>query len=268
MWPFSKKWNPPEPQMAMVISLAKEELPSIIMLANPTGADGAVAGMAGPADGKPTGENMLRPMQEGQYVAISPGGGGCSVRVERAEPGAQGLDLAPETFEASGLTEEMLAKFNRPAWRVILEMAAPGKEVPETVVFVARLAQRLAVLGDGVVMDTAAYRFFGPGGLAGGKSDCGIRCAGTCPYPYRVGFALVSYARVDQVRPARNGNLWRAGGTGAHRLRDAAGHCAVCDHVGGHRAGANVRRPEPAFFRARREEEPGTLERPPCTGVG
>ena len=164
MWPFSKKWRPPEPQLSMVVSMTNANLPTLVALANPSGAEGAVPGMAGPAEGQPSAENMLRPMQEGQYVAISPGGGLCGLRVERVEPGAEPLRLDPETFEASGLTEEMLAKFNRPVWRAILEMVQPAAEVRETVIFGTRVAQRLAGLGDGVVMDLSAWRFFGPEG--------------------------------------------------------------------------------------------------------
>lgn len=67
----------------MVLSLAKQKLPPIVPLANPTGADGAAQEMAGPADGKPTPENMMRPMKEGEYVAISSAGGACALRVER-----------------------------------------------------------------------------------------------------------------------------------------------------------------------------------------
>lgn len=148
----------------MVVSLAKHELPSLMLLANPAGAQGAVSGMAGPADAKPTAENMAGPMKEGQYIAIGPGGGACGLRVERIEAGAEGLSLDPETFGASGLTGEMLTKFNQSAWRVIIEMVTPGKEVRETVVFATRLALRLATLADGIVMDTRAYRFFGPTG--------------------------------------------------------------------------------------------------------
>jgi hypothetical protein len=148
----------------MVMSLTHEELPSLIMLANPSGDDGAVPGMAGPADGKPTEENMLHPMEEGQYVAISPASGICSLRVERIRGEFEGLSLAPEMLEAAGLNEQMLAKYNGPAWRVILTMEKPGKDVRNTVVFATRIAQRLATLADGVVMDTCAYRFFGPDG--------------------------------------------------------------------------------------------------------
>ena len=164
MWPFAKKWSAPAPRLAMVVSLAKPELPSLMLLANPAGAGGAVAGMAGPADAEPTADNMTGPMQEGQYMAIAPGGGGCSLRVERVEAESEGLSLDPATLEASGLTEEMLAKFNQPAWRAMLEMQTPGPDVRETAVFATRLAQRLATLSDGIVMDTSAYRFFGPAG--------------------------------------------------------------------------------------------------------
>ena len=165
MWPFSKKWSPPAPRLAMVVALANDELPPVVMLANPDGTGGAVAGMAGPAQGKPTPENMLQPMQEGHYVALSPGGGSCSLEVERSDPQSSGgLHLDPETLEPSGLTEEMLAKFNRPAWQMVLQMQAPGKNVNETVLFATRIAKRLAALGDGIVMDTSAYRFFGPAG--------------------------------------------------------------------------------------------------------
>jgi hypothetical protein len=164
MWPFSKKWNAPAPQLAMVVSLTSPELPSLVMLANPAGADGAVPGMAGPADAEPTAENMTGPMQAGQYVAISPGKGGCTLRVERIETQPEELSFDPVMLEVSGLTEETLARFNHPAWHVILEMQTPGEDVREAVIFATRLAQRLAALGDGIVMDTAAYRFFGPAG--------------------------------------------------------------------------------------------------------
>jgi hypothetical protein len=164
MWPFSKKWSAPPPQLGMVVSVSAQQLPTLVGLANPSGAEGAVLGMAGPASGEPSPENMLAPMQEGDYVAISPAGGICSVAVQRGDPEAPGLSLPPGTLEASGLTEEMLAKFNQPAWRVIIEMASPGNEVRDTVIFATRVAQRLAALGDGVVMDTAAFRFFGPDG--------------------------------------------------------------------------------------------------------
>jgi len=78
---LSKKWRPPDPYLAMIISLAREDMPSLLMLANPAGVDGAVQGMAGPADGKPTEENMASPMQQGQYFAVSPSKGHFSLRV-------------------------------------------------------------------------------------------------------------------------------------------------------------------------------------------
>ena len=164
MWPFSKKWSAPSPQLAMLVSVTTQELPSLVTLANPSGSEGAVPGMAGPAGAKPSPENMMQPLQQGQYVAISPAGGLCSLSVERIEAEPEALSFEPVMLEVSGLTEETLAKFNRPAWRVIIEMANPAEDVRETVIFATRLAQRLAALGDGIVMDTGAYRFFGPEG--------------------------------------------------------------------------------------------------------
>ncbi len=164
MWPFSKKWTPPEPQLAMVISLANPELPSLMSLANPAGLEGAVPGMAGPAAGKPTKENMTGPLPAGEYVAISPGKCMCSLSVERVETQAEPLSFEPAVMEASGLTEETLAKFNQPVWRVIIQMHDPGNDIIGGVQFATRLALRLASLADGVVMDSAAYRFFGPTG--------------------------------------------------------------------------------------------------------
>jgi len=148
----------------MVISLAKTELPPLMLVANPDGRGGAVPGMAGPAEGKPTAENMMGPMKAGQFMAIAPGGGACSLSVERVETPGEGLSFEPAVLEASGLTEETLAKFNQPTWRVILEMQTPGEDVCATVVFATRIAQRLATLADGIVMDAPAYRFFGPSG--------------------------------------------------------------------------------------------------------
>jgi hypothetical protein len=43
-------------------------------------------------------------------------------------------------------------------------MDVPGDDVKETAVFATRIAKRLATLGDGVVMDASAYRYFGPAG--------------------------------------------------------------------------------------------------------
>jgi hypothetical protein len=166
MWPFSKKWSPPVPQLTMLVSLANQELPTLLMLANPAGIDGAVTGMAGPSDAKPTEENMTTPMQAGQFAAISPAGGACGIQVERVETQSKGLSMEPAMLEIAGLTEEMLAKFNQPTWRVIIGMEAPGEQVRDSVIFATRLAQRLAALGDGIVMDTSAYRFFGPTGWA------------------------------------------------------------------------------------------------------
>lgn len=67
-------------------------------------------------------------------------------------------------MEASGLTGETLAKFNSGAWRVVITMTPGAKDVPEAVAFATSLARRLAALGDGIVMDICAYRFFGPAG--------------------------------------------------------------------------------------------------------
>src|SRR4051794_32291513 len=144
MWPFSKKWSPPVPQLTMLVSLANQELPTLLMLANPAGIDGAVPGMAGPSDAKPTEENMTTPMQAGQFAAISPAGGACGIQVERVETQSKGLSMEPAMLEIAGLTEEMLAKFNQPTWRVIIGMEAPGEQVRDSVIFATRLAQRLA----------------------------------------------------------------------------------------------------------------------------
>lgn len=164
MWPFSKKWTAPEPRLAMIISLANTQLPPLMLVANPDGKGGAVPGMAGPAEGEPTAENMMGPMEAGQFVAIAPGGGACSLSVERVETPEEGLSFDPVVLEASGLTEVTLAKFNQPTWRVILEMQTPGEDVSATVAFATAIAQRLATLADGIVMDVSAYRFFGPTG--------------------------------------------------------------------------------------------------------
>src|SRR5438046_923570 len=103
MWPFSKKWSPPAPHLAMIVSAANQELPPLIELANPAGMKGAVAGMAGPADQKPTGENMIMPMKEGPYVAISLAGGLCTLDVERVNLDTfSPLSLPPEMLEVSG----------------------------------------------------------------------------------------------------------------------------------------------------------------------
>lgn len=165
MWPFSKKWTLPEPQLAMVVSLTGEVLPSLMMLANPEGAGGAVEGMAGPADGELTRENMTSPMTEGDYMCLSPAEGACSLQVERVDPESnEPLSFDPDLLEAAGLTREMLDQFNRPAWRAMLRMEAPGGDVQDTVVFATKIAKRLAELAGGIVMDVCAYRFFGPNG--------------------------------------------------------------------------------------------------------
>ena len=165
MWPFSKKWSAPDPYLVMLVSLSNQDLPPLIELANPSGAQGAVAGMAGPADQKPSPENMLMAMKEGTFVAISPGGGLCTVEVKRVDAeSASPLSFEPAVMEVAGLTDEMLAKFNQPVWRVAIQMQTPAEDVRETVIFATRLAQRLAALGDGVVMDAAAFRYFGPAG--------------------------------------------------------------------------------------------------------
>jgi hypothetical protein len=78
--------------------------------------------------------------------------------------------MAPEMLEVAGLTEEMLAKFNHPTWEVILTLESLGKDVAQTVVFVTRIAQRLAALVDGIVWDTTAFRFFGPAGWPVGEA--------------------------------------------------------------------------------------------------
>jgi hypothetical protein len=148
----------------MLVSLSSE-LPSAVKVANPSGADGAVPGMAGPAEQEPTAETMMKPMKEGHYVAVSPGGGTCTLQVERMNAqSSDALSLDPATLPAAGLTEEMLAKFNQPSWRAIIQMQVPAEDVRETVIFATNLAKRLAILSDGIVMDTCAYRFFGPAG--------------------------------------------------------------------------------------------------------
>jgi hypothetical protein len=160
MWPFTKKWTPPEPQLVMAISLSNSQLPSIMTVANPAGEGDAVTGIAGPAEGEPTKENMTRPMQEGDYVAISSGKCMCVLSVARVTPPNNPLLLDPIMIEASGLTQATLDQFNQPAWRISLQMQEPGEDIVESVLFATKLAKRLASLGDGIVMDGAAYRFF------------------------------------------------------------------------------------------------------------
>jgi hypothetical protein len=83
---------------------------------------------------------------------------------QTAEATDGGLQLPPEMLSAAGLTPEMLEKFNRPAWRVVMELKQSGKDIKEAVSFATQLARRLAAVGDGIVMDTSAYRFFGASG--------------------------------------------------------------------------------------------------------
>ena len=198
----------------------------------------------------------MRPMQEGQYVAISPGGGICCMRVEPADPQAEQLSLPPEMLEVSGLSAEMLAKFNRPVWRVILEMEAPGENVPETVVFAMRVAQRLAALGDGVVMDTRAYRFFAPEGwpVEEPNPEFDVREHVHIHLESDSGW-LHTHGLIKFGRPEME--IYEVTGTAGRRIWNIAGYCAVCGHFRSNRPGTDLRRPHPAILRARRHEEPG-----------
>lgn len=164
MWPFSRKpkWTTPEPKLAMLVHCAAPQVPSIMMVANPKGQGGAVKAIAAPAEGSPTEQNMTGPMADGQYIAMLSKDTLCLCTVDRA-PRAAPLDLPPDMLAPAGLTPEMLAKFNRPAWCFAVELMSAADPI-QAVEFATALAQRVAQLADGVVMDSSAYRFFGPDG--------------------------------------------------------------------------------------------------------
>ena len=79
------------------------------------------------------------------------------MQVERVDAAVVNpLSLDPVMLAASGLTEEMLVKFNRPLLACEHRNAKGAEPVTETVVFATELAKRLARSGDGVVMDVCA----------------------------------------------------------------------------------------------------------------
>lgn len=151
-----RRWEPPEPRCSFLVGCVSAELPPVDAVAHPEGSDGALHGSV-------IQQTATGPMRVGDTVLVAMPTGG----TWQLEPLRVDAALRPEReiWPHVGLDDVLGERLS--AARVDVRVQwLEGGEAPlaEDVLYGTRLADRLASLATGVVLDIAAFRAFGPAG--------------------------------------------------------------------------------------------------------
>jgi hypothetical protein len=171
MFGFLKKkplpWAPPEPRCMFAVACAGP-LPRLDQLVHPQGKEGALPGTASPPPKGPVspafGQGPLEPGDTA--LVLSPGKARISVIVDASPEMVQGFPgatMPPETWRYVRLDEDLARRSREARCVVMVSLVQRGQNLPQDVLFVTRLAERVALLSDGCVNDLLSCRYFGPG---------------------------------------------------------------------------------------------------------
>ncbi len=167
--PFFRLFKPrvslPPPRLRLVVFGTEEMLPWPLQLVHPGALWGAQVGV--PAAAKPSKNPRLlleQPMEEGDYAFQGVHGTVIACVQQRRKgdpcPGIGASDDAPRIVGVGPAERERL---ENACWVVALELTEVLGELRDALLFQIELADRLADLSTGVVLDQEALRYYLPG---------------------------------------------------------------------------------------------------------
>jgi hypothetical protein len=162
-WQFSKPKTPGfgiSTRAYLTVLSSRSILPSLLQVLNPGGEGGAVAGFGVPAAAGKTRASLAEPMERGRYGLFSKDKKTC---LEAMVLSTQEAGFDPEAFAHSGLAQrldpEIVARI-RGTWTLLqLRFQTHDAAVYPSLRFALEIAQRLALLCEGVVADPLAARY-------------------------------------------------------------------------------------------------------------
>lgn len=164
---FKPRLALPRPKLRLVIFGSEEKLPWPLQLVHPAGLWGALVGV--PSIANRSHDIPLlwleQPMEEGDYVFEGLHGTVIAC-VQRREKGCHypRFDSSLDVHRNLGINHEEYEQLEDAQWMVALELTEVLDQVGDAVLFQMELADRLALLSGGIVLDQEARRYYLPGG--------------------------------------------------------------------------------------------------------
>ncbi len=166
--PFFRLFKPrailPPPRMRLAVFATEETLPWPLQLAHPAKLWGALPGIPVVMRQCQDPRRLLeQPMEPGDYLfeGISATVVACVQERQGGEP-YPGRDAA-DGVRLSGLGRAERERLERARWVVALQLTEVLNEPRDAVLFLVELADRLANLAEGVVLDQESRRYYLPG---------------------------------------------------------------------------------------------------------
>ncbi len=166
--PFFRLFKPklalPPPRLRLVVFGTEETLPWPLQLTHPGGLWGALTGVPSIAQGCHRPLQLERPMGEGDYVfeGLDAAVIAC---VQQRHPGDPypGRERPNHAHPFLGLGSLERDRLEAARWMVALEFTELLGSISDALLYGMELADRLAMLSEGVVLDQEARRYYLPG---------------------------------------------------------------------------------------------------------
>lgn len=162
---FKSRSTPQPCKHGIVVFSTEETLPCPLQLTHPSGLWGALRGIPSASKPHPRPELLVElSMETGVYLFQGVKG---TVRAEvhprlRGDP-YPGREWSDASADYEGIGEEERERLENALWMIHLELARVPGAVGEAVWYQVELADRLAALSEGIVLDPEARRYYLPG---------------------------------------------------------------------------------------------------------
>ncbi len=153
------------PRLRLVVFGTEEILPLPLQLAHPDGLWGALLGIPSIPGREPGKRIPLElPMEPGNYLFTgAPGEVLASVEQRSGRASYPGRDQRGSAGAPAGMSDLILERLENARWAVTLDLISVASEVWDAVLYQVELADRLAALSGGVLLDQVSHRYCLPG---------------------------------------------------------------------------------------------------------
>lgn len=162
---FKPRFELPPPRFRLIVFCPEEILPLPVQIAHPDGLSGAPVGVPEVLAPQPLPEFLLeQPMEPGGYL-FQGHPADVLATVERRHRGSPypGREAPRLAGSPAGVGAAERARLENAVWTVTLELAKMRGEIGGAVLYQMQLADRLAMLAEGAVLDQVAHRYYLPG---------------------------------------------------------------------------------------------------------
>lgn len=164
---FKPRLALPRPKLRLVVFGTEDKLPWPLQLVHPAGLWGAIVGVPSAANRSHDLPELWleQPMEDGDYVFEGLHGTVVAC-VQRREKGGlyPRFDPSSDAHLDFGINSEEREILECAQWMIALELTEVLGQVGDAVLFQMELADRLALLSGGIVLDQEARRYYLPGG--------------------------------------------------------------------------------------------------------